>query len=40
MYFLRGDLPWMGLEAETKLEKYKLIREKKISTPVGRILTF
>eukprot|EP00828_Plagiopyla_frontata_P021528 TRINITY_DN28120_c0_g1_i1.p1 TRINITY_DN28120_c0_g1~~TRINITY_DN28120_c0_g1_i1.p1 ORF type:complete len:313 (+),score=64.09 TRINITY_DN28120_c0_g1_i1:108-1046(+) len=34
MYFLRGDLPWMGLEAENKQEKYKLIREKKISTPV------
>ena len=32
MYFLRGQLPWQGLKAETNNEKYKLILEKKIAT--------
>jgi serine/threonine protein kinase len=34
MYFLRGSLPWQGLKASTKKEKYEKIMEKKISTPV------
>lgn len=29
MYFLRGHLPWSGLEAKTQEEKYRKIREKK-----------
>mmetsp|Transcript_13377 Transcript_13377/g.24613 ORF Transcript_13377/g.24613 Transcript_13377/m.24613 type:complete len:343 (-) Transcript_13377:42-1070(-) len=32
MYFLRGSLPWSGLEAKTQEEKYRKIREKKEST--------
>ena len=31
-YFLRGILPWQGLQAKNRREKYALIREKKIST--------
>ena len=31
-YFLRGNLPWQGLQAKNRREKYALIREKKIST--------
>jgi len=34
MYFLRGSLPWQGLAAQTKKQKYDRISEKKMSTPV------
>lgn len=34
MYFNRGSLPWQGLHAKTKKEKYDRIRDVKISTPV------
>lgn len=34
MYFNRGSLPWQGLRARTKREKYERIREKKMSTPI------
>ncbi|KAK9068143.1 hypothetical protein SSX86_012254 [Deinandra increscens subsp. villosa] len=34
MYFLRGSLPWQGLKAGTKKEKYDRIREEKMHTPV------
>jgi len=34
MYFNRGSLPWQGLKAPTKKQKYEKISEKKIGTPV------
>jgi len=34
MYFNRGSLPWQGLQASSKKEKYEKIMEKKMSTPV------
>ncbi|KAB1223772.1 Casein kinase I isoform delta-like [Morella rubra] len=34
MYFLRGSLPWQGLKAGTKKQKYDKISEKKMSTPI------
>ena len=33
IYFLKGKLPWMGIEAKTKEEKYKKILQKKIDIP-------
>jgi len=33
MYFLRGSLPWQGLKAATKKQKYDRIMEKKMTTP-------
>jgi len=32
VYFLRGRLPWQGLKAATKKQKYDLIQEKKTIT--------
>ncbi|GKV35738.1 hypothetical protein SLEP1_g43963 [Rubroshorea leprosula] len=34
MYFLRGSLPWQGLKAGTKKQKYEKICEKKVSTSI------
>ncbi|KAL8547942.1 hypothetical protein ACS0TY_007298 [Phlomoides rotata] len=34
MYFLRGSLPWQGLKAGTKKQKYDKISEKKMMTPI------
>ncbi|KAJ3209656.1 serine/threonine protein kinase [Dinochytrium kinnereticum] len=33
MYFCRGSLPWQGLKAATKKQKYDRIMEKKMTTP-------
>ncbi|XP_064641080.1 casein kinase I-like isoform X2 [Lineus longissimus] len=34
MYFLHGSLPWQGLKAQTKRQKYERISEKKMSTQI------
>ncbi|CAH2046519.1 unnamed protein product [Thlaspi arvense] len=34
MYFIKGSLPWQGLKAGTKKQKYDRISEKKVSTPI------
>merc|ERR1712107_261450 len=37
LYFLRGSLPWSGLEAKTKQEKYRKIQERKQATPLDEL---
>lgn len=34
IYFLKGCLPWQGVSGDTKEEKYRKIKEKKIDTPI------
>ena len=34
LYFLRGSLPWQGLTAKNKNDKYKKIMETKMSTSI------
>mmetsp|Transcript_27080 Transcript_27080/g.62624 ORF Transcript_27080/g.62624 Transcript_27080/m.62624 type:complete len:344 (+) Transcript_27080:55-1086(+) len=37
LYFLRGSVPWSGLEAKTQEEKYNKIREKKEHTDLKEL---
>mmetsp|Transcript_49332 Transcript_49332/g.89196 ORF Transcript_49332/g.89196 Transcript_49332/m.89196 type:complete len:420 (-) Transcript_49332:46-1305(-) len=37
IYFLRGSLPWSGLEARTKQEKYRRIFEKKLQEELSNL---
>ncbi len=34
VYFLKGTLPWQGLQAKNKDDKYNKIKEKKVGTTV------
>jgi casein kinase 1 len=34
IYFLKGTLPWIGLKAENRKQKYEMITEKKVVTGV------
>lgn len=34
MYFMRGNLPWQGLRADTLKERYQKIGETKQKTPI------
>jgi len=37
VYFVRGALPWSGLEAKTQEEKYRKITEKKEGSPLDEL---
>ncbi|KAM7188993.1 kinase-like domain containing protein [Rhypophila sp. PSN 637] len=37
LYFLRGDLPWQGIMARTKIEKCRKIGEKKQKVPIQEL---
>lgn len=34
IYLLRGSLPWQGLKARDKAQKYQRIMEVKLATPI------
>jgi hypothetical protein len=34
IYFLKGSLPWQGLQSNNKYDKYTLIYKKKLATPL------
>lgn len=34
IYFLKGELPWQGIKANDKKEKYAKIMEKKMSCSI------
>ena len=38
LYLLMGELPWQGLKAKTKEEKYKKIKEAKVNIPLEEIV--
>ncbi|KAH9460058.1 hypothetical protein MJO28_004281 [Puccinia striiformis f. sp. tritici] len=35
--FLTGTLPWLGIRAESKLEKHQIMAERKIRTPLDKL---
>ena len=37
VYFLKGSLPWQGLRAQTKKQKYEKILEKKLGCPIEQL---
>mmetsp|Transcript_8701 Transcript_8701/g.8228 ORF Transcript_8701/g.8228 Transcript_8701/m.8228 type:complete len:161 (-) Transcript_8701:647-1129(-) len=37
IYFLKGTLPWAGIKAKTKKEKYDLIKDKKLAISVEEL---
>lgn len=36
-YFIRGSLPWQGLKANTKKQKYERIMDRKMSTSTEQL---
>jgi serine/threonine protein kinase len=36
MYFIRGSLPWQGLKANTKKQKYERIMDRKVGFVILR----
>jgi Protein kinase domain. len=37
IYLFKGSLPWQGMKANNKLEKYNKIMEKKKNTPLEEL---
>ena len=37
IYFLKGQLPWQGLQAKNKEDKYRKIKDRKSLTPIDTL---
>lgn len=37
VYMVKGKLPWMSIQTQDKMEKYKKIQEMKMSTPIEKL---
>ncbi len=37
IYLCKGSLPWQGLPAKNKKQKYQMIAEKKVATPLEHL---
>lgn len=37
LYFLKGKLPWMGIQTKTKKDKYEKIKSTKAGTPIEEL---
>jgi serine/threonine protein kinase len=38
IYFLKGGLPWQGVKAKTRQEKYEIIKDMKLKTPIEELV--
>jgi hypothetical protein len=38
IYFLKGGLPWQGVKAKTRKEKYELIKGMKTNVPIEELV--
>ena len=38
LYFLMGGLPWQGVKAKTRTEKYEIIKNMKIKIPIDELV--
>ena len=37
VYMVKGKLPWMNIQTQDKIEKYRKIQEMKMSTPIEKL---
>jgi hypothetical protein len=35
---LKGGLPWQGVKAKTRTEKYEIIKNMKVNTPIKELV--
>jgi|TARA_B110000285_G_C15074686_1_gene590028 hypothetical protein len=38
LYFLKGGLPWQGVKAKNRKEKYELIKSMKSNVPIEELI--
>mmetsp|Transcript_17012 Transcript_17012/g.26251 ORF Transcript_17012/g.26251 Transcript_17012/m.26251 type:complete len:112 (-) Transcript_17012:468-803(-) len=38
IYFLKGGLPWQGVKARNRFDKYEIIKDMKTKTPVSELV--